>query len=93
MIHFWTTLPLAALVILGVWTAFGEGMIFEALGDWLEERVHPFILKPIFTCPICMASLWGGSIWIWSGGPWQVLLVFILALAGLLRLISENLIK
>jgi hypothetical protein len=93
MTHFWITLALAALIIMGVWTSFGEGMIFAKLGDWMEDNLHPYVNKPIFTCPQCMSSLWGGSIWIWSGGAWQVLPVFILALCGLMRLISDNLIK
>lgn len=93
MIHFWITLALAALAIVGIWTSFGKGMIFGWLADWMEESFHPYVNKPIFSCILCMSSLWGGLIWLWSGGDWRVLPVFILALCGLLRLISDNLIK
>lgn len=34
--HFWITLAVAALWIVGVWTLFRPGMIFQKWGDWME---------------------------------------------------------
>lgn len=93
MSHFWNTLAVAALVIIGVWTACGKGMILGWLADASEESFPEWVNKPLFLCPPCMSSFWGTLIWIASGGAWELLIVFILALCGTLRLIVDNLIE
>src|SRR5690606_6599674 len=50
---------IAACASIGVWTAFGEGMIFARIGRALETHIHPTLAKPIATCPRCMVSVWG----------------------------------
>jgi len=89
---FWLRLALAALVILGVWNAFGPGMILSRAGDWFERHA-PTLGKPIGLCPPCMASLHGTWVWLITGGHWTCIPIFILALSGLMVLIARNLLK
>lgn len=35
-----------------------KGMIFYKEGKWLQLRLSPWIKKPLFDCPMCMASFW-----------------------------------
>lgn len=86
-------LALAALVITGVWTTFGKGMIFGWLGDIFERRLPDAINKPIWQCPPCMSSVWGTTIWFWTGGDATWYVPFVLALCGTMKLISHNLLK
>ena len=51
---------LNSLAIIGLWTAFQEGMIFEFVPKLLKQ-LSPYLQKPIFDCLPCMASVWGGS--------------------------------
>lgn len=62
---------LLSLAIWGIAALFTDGMVLEKLGDkligdkkdpvayanssWLNRKWH----KPIFTCPVCMPSVWG----------------------------------
>ena len=88
---FYIRLALAALVIVGIWNAFAPDMILGKVGNWLEK--HPWIGKPMGLCPPCMASIWGTMIWFVTGGEWQGIFVFVLALSGLMKLIAHNLLK
>lgn len=65
----------ASLSIYGVHILFQEGHLLEKLGDKLRgpERspdkpltFREKVMKPIFDCPICMASVWG-TIWFFAG--------------------------
>ena len=46
-----------ALAIIGIYLAFGEGMIFRRVGLWVEKNIHYDLTKPLFNCPTCMASI------------------------------------
>lgn len=86
---FWIRLCLGALVIVGVHTLFLKEMLLEWLGELLARRLPYVLLKPLFECPPCMASIWGTMIWFGTGGQidrfWPI---YCLALCGLLKLIS-----
>lgn len=84
---FWLRLFLAALIVIGVWNAFGKGMIFGWLGDWFEAHVNEHLLKPIFLCPCCMASVWGSLVWFLTGGDLYYWPFFVIALSGFLKFI------
>lgn len=74
-----------ALVILGVWESTGPKMLLEKPAQFVENGLGPYIAKPLFACPMCMASVWGLSFyffrdkfkWVWH----------VLALCGLMKLI------
>ena len=48
----------------GFHNAFQEGMIFERVASWLENRFTGFVLKPLYSCPLCMPSLHGTVIYL-----------------------------
>lgn len=91
---FWLRLALAALIIVGVWTAFGKVMILGWLGDIWERRLPDAFNKPLWQCPPCMASVHGTWVWFLTGGSldfWWI--AFVLALSGAMKLIVENLLR
>lgn len=91
---FWLRIPLAALIILAIAFIFEKEELLGWLGDRLMKRIPVYYLKPFFLCVICMASVWGTAVWFATGGTltlwWPA---FCLALCGVMRLISENLLK
>lgn len=91
--EFWIRIALGALLILGVWNAFGKGQILGSLGDWLEDRFPPKLLKPLFTCVLCMPSVWGSAVWFLTGGDWFYWMFYVIALSGLMKLIPMSLIE
>jgi len=88
---FYIRLLLAALVILAVWNAMGRGEILEAVGDWLEKHA-PKWGKPFGLCPPCMASVYGSAIWFITGGDLLMWPLFVLALSGLMVIISKTIL-
>ncbi len=88
MTDFWPRLFIAALVIVGIWTAFDKQMIFGKLGDFLNALLPKWAVKPLFDCPPCMASVHGTWLWFALGGDFAMWPVFVLALAGLLKIVS-----
>lgn len=91
--EFWIRLPLASLLIFGIWTLFEKGMLLGWLGDKLWSLWPEPISKPIFACGPCMSSTWGSLFWFVTGGTTEHWLIFIIALCGLNRLLSSNLHK
>jgi len=89
---FWLRLAFSSLLIVGVWNAFGKGMILDKAGDWLE-KTSPWIGKPFGLCPPCMASVYGTACWFGTGGGWLWWIPFVLALSGTMKLITVNLLK
>lgn len=50
-----------SLITIGICCTMWEGMIFENLGDMIEETVGEFWAKPIGKCYVC-ATFWMGGI-------------------------------
>lgn len=64
-----------SLIIWGVYASLQEGFIFERIGDWIrghkeiyhlntsgytkKDNLPSWIKKPLGTCPVCMASVYG----------------------------------
>lgn len=57
MIDILLLMLLNALAIVGICLAFGNGMIFDRIGRWIESKVHYNLTMPLFNCPTCMASI------------------------------------
>lgn len=93
MTNFLLLLPIASLVIVGIWNAFAPGMIFGWLADWLEKHVSEHFLKPVYSCPPCMASVHGTWVWFLAGGDLTWWPPFVLALSGLNRIVAGNILK
>lgn len=90
---FYLRLLLSALVIIGIWTACGKGMILDPLATWLEERLPEWACKPLFACPPCMSSVHGAWIWAATGGSWTWFPMYVLSLCGLMKLLAHNLLR
>lgn len=87
-------LPLlvSSVIIFGIKTLFAEGMVFEGIGNILQELLGEFWSKPFITCPPCMASVHGT--WIYFAFIHQGLAMwvpFCLALAGLNYIVLNKL--
>lgn len=93
MIHILLLLPLASLICIGIWNAFGPGMILGWLGNVWEKRLPDAINKPLWSCPPCMASVHGTWIWMLFGGGLGMWLPFVLALSGLNRIVAAKLLQ
>ncbi len=93
MTDFLLRLLIGCLIIVGVWGAFAKGELLGWFGDRLERRFPEVVLKPIFLCPPCMASLWGSTVWFIFGGDLIFWVPFVLALSGLNRIVAGNLLK
>lgn len=48
-----------SLFIFGVHTLFSEGNLLEGAGKVIERAIGSYWSKPVFTCPLCMASIYG----------------------------------
>lgn len=54
-----TTAIIISLITIAIHICFTwKGMIFYTIGKWLQLRLHKYIKKPLFDCPMCMSSFW-----------------------------------
>lgn len=95
---------LASLIIFGIHATTREGMIFHGVKmrvaskiekllsrkyDFYEaEKKTAFLLKPLFDCAPCMASVWGTIIY-FTLNPSYPYLAFIFGLSGLNFLVNR----
>lgn len=81
---------LMALVAQGAYAAQQDGMILHFLTK-VWEFLPTWFHKPLFTCPICMVSVWGIPTWWMFGGGYLIYLPFyILAAAGINAVITKD---
>lgn len=77
---------LTSLQITGIWVLFQDGMIFNPLiARYNGERWT----KPLFSCLICMSSVWGLIFWITQWNFSTNILLFILAVTGINTIINS----
>lgn len=82
------TIAIGSLCIMGLYAAMGEGMILEFLKHFFERITNNSVLRHIrpalYECPICMASIWGTTVWLlldnWFSIAW---VLYVFAVAGL----------
>lgn len=53
-----------------------------------QKLFFTFILKPVILCPVCMSSVWGGTIGLLAGFGWQVLGLIPMVAAAVMTLIN-----
>lgn len=86
MTEFFIHALIASSASLGVYVACQDGMIFDFV--WrLKTLQNETLRKPLFSCPICMASIWG-SLFYWLFVPLgrtalENWIPFVLCVAGL----------
>jgi hypothetical protein len=86
---FWLRIALGVLVIVGVWNAFDQKMVFGKLGAWARRKFPEWLTMPLFDCPMCMASVWGTTMWFGTGGDfsrWWA--IYVVALSGMCKLVA-----
>lgn len=68
-------------------------MVGYKLRLWAVNRLGTFWSKPLFTCPPCMASVWGTVVyWLVQPFTWNALAVwpmYVVMLSGLVALINS----
>lgn len=76
----------------GVNFVFQDGEIFGKAGEWLENKLPVWALKPTIGCPVCMASVHGTLIFIvflLGLVPWWYWFFFLLSLCGFNAIIRK----
>jgi len=77
-----------SFICFGVYKALDAGMILHRVNRWTVRKRWPdWITKPLFLCPVCMASFWGTAYFVAIGITWYWLPFWILAVAGLNRIL------
>lgn len=88
-----------ALWIIGVWNAALPGQVLDPIATWfagdskampaIEGHVPDWINKPLFLCPMCMASVHGALWWmVFHPTPLILLPVYVVCLSGLLKVVT-----
>ncbi len=82
------TIAIGSLCVVGLYAAMGEGMILEWLKNTFERVTNNSALRTIrpalYECPICMASIWGTTVWLLLGYWFSIVwVVYMFAVAGL----------
>jgi len=85
MTDFLVWLIISSFWIWGFHFCFREKQIFGSTGNWLDNRLPKWICKPLFKCPMCMASIHGTAIYLLSPMAYHPAyhLLFVMALCGL----------
>lgn len=92
MSQFPLLLLVGCLICIGIWNAFKPDMILGCLGRIWDKRLPEMLQKPLYSCPPCMASIYGSALWILAGGDLTFWLPYVLALSGLNRIVSGKLL-
>lgn len=59
MTDFILSVILTSFWIHGVHRLFSPGYLLGEWGDHMEEQLPNWLMKPLFGCPVCMASIHG----------------------------------
>lgn len=92
--EFLTNIIITSLFCLGVYKAFDDGMVFGKVEKNFRSAMTPikmtWVMKPLTSCPPCMASFWGPFAFHAFYGllDWSVI-PFILCVSGLNWLLSS----
>jgi hypothetical protein len=66
-------------------------MIFHRPAKYLKSRLPEWVCKPLFSCPVCMSSVWSLVFLGVFGIPdWEFIPVIILMVAGLNTIIVSQ---
>ena len=79
-----------SLTIWGIACLFTEGMLFESIGQRIEESNWKPILKPVILCPPCMASVYGTLFAFSIHLHWTQWIVLVFASCGLNYIIANK---
>ncbi len=80
-----------ALVLWGISATTSDGMIFSKPADWITNKIKGVWHKPLFSCPMCMASVYGVTASVYLGLTIEQSLVLIFGTCGLNFIIYQHL--
>lgn len=84
----WIILTVA--FIWGFHALFEYPFILWKQGIWLDKKLPKFIKKPLYRCPVCMASFWGTYFFLYSDQTGVMnWILFVFAVCGINFLIVE----
>lgn len=71
-----------SFIVFAIWYSMRPEAIFEKLGDWLEDHLPEKLHQPFFSCPVCMAGIYGAVLYwlIYHNGLKEWLIVNIAAI-------------
>lgn len=75
--------------IWGFKAIFEHPFIFWKAGLYLENKLPRWLYKPLLRCPVCMSSIHGTFIFLYSQESIYYYPVFIISLAGISYLLVE----
>lgn len=82
---------IVSLMTVGIHATTWEGMIFNRLAEWLKKRLPMWICKPLFSCAICMSSVWTLVFMCFFGFPaWYFVPLIMLIVAGMNTIITAT---
>ena len=84
-------LPLIiSLMIIGIHATTWQKMIFYHPAKWLKSKLPVWLHKPLFSCVICMSSVWSLLFMCIFGFPkWHFMPFVILIVAGINTIITS----
>jgi len=76
--------------VIGYCCTFWEGMIFEKLGDKLDNIFPEYIQKPLYRCFICACFWWGMLIYyLFFWASWKEMFLVVIASMGVNAALSK----
>lgn len=83
------------IIILSFWTigyccTFWEGMIFEPIANYLNERLPKWLQMPLYGCFVCACFWWGSALyWVLWGDNIKDWFVIVVAAMGVNAALSR----
>lgn len=81
-----------SLIICAVYACTWDGMIFGDIRAWADgiftDKLGSKLKMPIYGCIICMASVWGGGIYLYKFDTIKGIIPHVLIVAGINTIIS-----
>lgn len=81
-----------SLIICAINALFWDDMLLQKVREYFDNKLSTkfgvWLSKPLYSCIICMSSIWGGSIYLLSGRFSLDIIPHILTVAGINVLIS-----
>lgn len=84
---------ITALFVLFLNASTWEGMIWHKESEWLQGRFPEWVLKPIYSCPICSGFWWAIVIQLILGVEFGVGFVLTPFITGGMGVVSVLIIK
>lgn len=82
MIEIILTCFFSSLYCFGWWIVTDDGMILEPVRNLAKKYLNEFIYKPLFGCPVCFASIHGGTAYYFIHGT-EYIYFAVVTIAGI----------